>query len=121
MTSLCGDAISPERITLKACSMRRNHGRNLPGTTQAANIPHYRIPHYHERNFSNGALFCQYIEPYASTIDNFRMESILVPIERVNSGLSIGKKITFVCKSSVMIVHDPKIQPDSHFSKILCS
>ena len=88
----------------------------MPGTyvcsfpvNQAANIPHYRIPHYHERYFLDRALSCLYFEPYGNTVDNFRTESILVPMESANSGLSIGTKIISVRKLSVIFVHDPKI------------
>ena len=61
---------------------------------QAANIPHYLYTHYHERNFSDWALFCAHFEPYLSTVDNVRAESILVPTKNdINSnpgGLQIG-------------------------------
>ena len=61
----------------------------------------FRMPHYDEH-------FTHFFESCANTIDNFRTESILVPIESANSGLSIGTKIMFVRKLSVLFAQDSK-------------
>ena len=41
-----------------------------------------------------------------------------MPMESANSGLSIGTKITFMRKLSVMFADDPKIPTDFFFQEI---
>ena len=61
----------------------------------------------------------QFFEYHASTVDNFRTEPILVLTESANSGFSIGTKIIFVRKLSVMFAHVPTIAPESYFQEKL--